>query len=62
MEVVIQRHTDAILRGGGCQNIEILGPIQSNLHDVDCIEAALSQESCHTRRESLIQQNRRHAT
>jgi len=54
VEVVIQGHTDAILRGGRCQNIEIFGPIQSNLHDVDCIETALSQESCGTRRESLI--------
>jgi hypothetical protein len=29
---------------------------------MDRIETALSQESCRTRRESLIQQNRRHAT
>ena len=62
MEVMVHGHANAFLRSSRRQNVKILGSIQSNLHDVDCIEAALSQQGGGAWRKSLIQQNGGHAT
>jgi hypothetical protein len=62
MEIMVQRHTHPFVLTSLFQDMDILGPFQSDFGNVNRIQSVLAQDRSGTRSESLVQQNPNHAT
>lgn len=56
MKIVIQRHTNALLRSGPFQDVVILGTLHADFADMDRIYTASAKKGGRRRSESLIEE------